>query len=255
MSSWGLLLFVVLSCGYGNKPENCIVADAMTTLRQDLPIQLAGIGKVREIDYEGKSVIFQMKIKEDDTYGVNIGKINEKVRLAKQIVSAQIGMMTDKQKNAMRDIAEQSFGLKVIINGTNSNRGEIELLPEEIKSSLVNAANRTPDDFSLEMIALTTKIMLPVQVDQVTIWSDTQMTESAFVYVYKLKDYDIDISRIDLNMFKKEKTDILRQNMDVMGNVVRLCKSTHRNLVYRYIGNSSNKSIDVVITPSDLGKI
>jgi hypothetical protein len=40
-----------------------------------------------------------------------------------------------------------------------------------------------------------------------------------------------------------------------MGNVVKCCKATHRNLVYKYIGNNSNKTILVVLTPTDLDNV
>ena len=97
--------------------------------------------------------------------------------------------------------------------------------------------------------------MLPVRVDQVTTWIDTRLTDNTFEYIYHIDDSNIDLSSIDMDAIKREQLTILSQNMDVMGNVVICCKSTHRNLICIYVGNNSNKSIQVVLTPRDLDNV
>lgn len=256
LTAFGLVLtLIAVSCESKNKPDNYIVANAMTALRQELPLRMEGLGKVSDIDYEGNKVLFHMRIKEDDSIGMNVNKISNNKALAKEIVFIQIGMMNDQIKDALKDIAEQSFGLRVVVDGSNYNHGLIELSSEEIKVALSNKEKRTDEDFSLEMVALTTRMMLPAQVDQITTWTDTRMTDTSFEYVYRIDDDDIDMNGIDISMLKNEKLTMLRQNMDVMRNVVCLCKSTRRNLIYRYIGNRSAKTIDVVLTYSDLETI
>lgn len=251
-----LLLFVNISCGSNNKPKNIVVGDAIRFLRREAPFHLEGFGMVRNIDYEGNYVLFQMQIYEDDTYGLNVNKISSKQTVAKKIVSAQIGMMNKQMKDAMMNIAEQSYGLRVVMNGSNSNQGIINLSPDEIKTALSNTPNKTPEDFSLEMLALSIKLILPAQVDQRTTWNDTRMTDTSFEYIYIINDENINLDAVDLSVLKKEKiTTLRRQNTDSMRKVVNLCKSTHRNLVIRFIGYHSNKKIDIVLTPSDLEKI
>lgn len=251
-----LMLMGIASCGSSNRsPENAVVADAMASLTNKLPIHLEGLGKVREVDYDGNNVIFRMRIQEDASYGMSVTKISGNQSLAKEIVAAQIGMMNVQEKEAIKAIAGESFGLKVIISGSSSNRdGIINLSSDEIESALANAQNKSADDFSLEMVAMTTRLMLPARVDQVTTWTDTRLTKDSFEYSYRVDD-NIDLSSIDMVMLKQEKLMMLSQNMDFMGNVVRCCKSTHRNLVYKYIGNNINKIIEVVLTPIDLDNV
>ena len=236
-----LMLMGIASCGSSSRsPENKIVADAMASLRNELPIHLEGLGKVREVDYEGNSVIFRMRIQEDASYGMSVIKISENQSLAKEIVSAQIGMMNAQQKEAIKVIAGESFGLKVLISGSSSSRdGIINLTSDEIESALANAQDKSADDFSLEMVAMT----------------DTRLTDETFEYIYHIDDGSIDLSGIDMGVLKSEKLTMLSQNMDVMGNVVKCCKATHRNLVYKYIRNNSNKTILVVLTPTDLDNV
>lgn len=252
-----LMLMGIASCGSSSRsPENKIVADAMASLRNELPIHLEGLGKVREVDYEGNSVIFRMRIQEDASYGMSVTKISKNQSLAKEIVSAQIGKMNAQQKEAIKVIAGESFGLKVIISGSSSSRdGIINLTSDEIESALANAQDKSADDFSLEMVAMTTRLMLPERVDQVTTWTDTRLADETFEYIYHIDDGSIDLSGIDMGALKSEKLTMLSQNMDVMGNVVKCCKATHRNLVYKYIGNNSNKTILVVLTPTDLDNV
>lgn len=249
-----LMLMGIASCGSSNRsPENKIVADAMASLRNELPIHLEGLGKVREVDYEGNDIIFRMQIKDEASSGMSVTKINENQSLAKEIVAVQIGMMNERKKEAIKAIAGESFGLKVLISGSSSNRdGIINLSADEIESALANAQNKAAEDFSLEMVAMTTRLMLPVRVDQVTIWTDTRLTDETFEYIYHIDDGYIDLSNIDMGMMKREKLTMLSQNMDLMDNVVNCCISTHRSLVYKYIGNSSNKTVSVILSESDL---
>lgn len=250
---FSVTLLCATGCGSNRKPENKVVADAMTTLRQELPIELEGLGKVRDIDYEGNTVLLQMRIKEDASYGLSVSKISNNTELAKAIVSIQIGMMDDKKKGAIKAIAGQSYNLQVVVNGSDSHReGKINLSPEDLEAALANSQNKSADDFSLEMVAMSTRLMLPTRVDQVTTWIDTQLTDTAFEYIYRIDDDGIDLYSVDLGMMRNEKLSILRQNMDIMGKVVRCCIATNRNLVYKYIGRTSNKTIDVVLSPSDL---
>lgn len=252
-----LMLMGIASCGSSNRsPENQKVADAMATLRNELPIHLEGLGKVREVDYEGNNVIFRMRIQEDASYGMSVTKISENQSLAKEIVAAQIGMMNAQEKEAVKAIAGESFGLKVLISGSSSSHdGIISLSSDEIESALANAQNKSADDFSLEMVAMTTRLMLPVRVDQVTTWTDTRLTDETFEYIYRINDGSIDLSGIDLGVLKSEKLTMLSQNMDVMSNVVNCCKSTGRNLIYKYVGGNSDQTIQVVLTPTDLDNV
>ena len=237
-------------------PENKIVADAMASLRNELPIHLEGLGMVREIDYDGNDIIFRMRIKEDASYGMSVTKISHNQSLSKEIVAAQIGIMNAQEKEAIKAIAGESFGLKVIISGSSSGRdGIINLSSDKIKSAIANAQNKSADDFSLEMVAMTTRLMLPAQVDQVTTWTDTRLTDKTFEYLYRIDDGNIDLSSIDMAAIKGEKLKMLSQNIDVMGNVVSCCRSTHRNLIYRYVGKNSNKTVQVILTPRDLEKV
>lgn len=249
-----LIMMCIASCGSSNRsPENKIVTDAMASLRNELPIHLEGLGNVREIDYEGNNIIFRMQIQEDTSYGMSVIKISENQSLAKEIVAAQIGMMNAQQKETIKAIAGESFGLKVQISSSGSSRyGIINLSSDEIESALANAQNKSADDFSLEMVAMTTRLMLPARVDQVTTWTDTRLTDETFEYIYHIDDGNIDLSNIDMGKMKKEKLTTLSQNMDVMGNVVSCCIASHRSLVYKYIGKTSDKTISVILTDDDL---
>ena len=244
---------VMCGCNSNRTPENKDVADAMGTFRQELPFELEGIGKVRDVDYEGNAILFKMRIQEDASYGLTVTKINQNQPLAKEIVSAQIGMMNAQMKEAIKTFSEQSCMLRVLVGGSQSGReGVVELSPDDLSRALANATTKSPDDFSLEMVALSTKLMLPARVDLVTTWIDTKVTDTTFEYVYRIDDASIDLNSVDMGMMKSEKLSILRENMDVMGKVVRCCIATHRSLVYKYESSATNNSIRVYLTEQDL---
>lgn len=254
----GVLVFILilgLKMCMSSCSSNKNIDNALILLKQELPIQMEGLGKVREVDYEENTLIFRMRIRDEASSGMSVTKITNNQTMAKEIVSAQIGMMNEREKEAIKAIAGESFGLKVLISGSSSSRdGEIYLSSDEIESALNNTQNKSTEDFSLEMVAMTTKLMLPTRVDQITTWTDTRVGNNTFEYIYRLDDSCIDFSSIDIGMMKRERLTMLRQNMNLMGNVVRCCIASHRSLVYKYIGNTSNRTISVILTESDLRK-
>ena len=244
------------SKGSNRLPENQVVSDAMTTLNERLPIHLEGLGRVRSVDCEGNNVILYMNIKDEASSGLSVAKITDKPSLAKEIVSAQIGMMDNQLTDALKSIASQSYGVKVLISGSSSSReGEINLTADNIEMAIADSKEMTAEDFSLLMISMTTRLMLPARVDQISTWTDTRMTDDSFEYVYRIDDGNLDFSSVDIEALKREKVAMLGQNTDLLGNVVRGCIATHRNLIFRYIGNSSKKTINVVLTENDLRNI
>lgn len=255
----GVLVFIFilgLKMCMSSCSSNRNINNALIMLRQELPIELEGLGKVREIEKEENTVIFRMRIRDEATSGMSITRISKNPSLAKEIVAAQIGMMNERKKEAIKTIAGESFGLKVLISGSSSSRdGEINLSSGEIESALNNSQNKTAEDFSLEMVAMTTKLMLPTRVDQITTWTDTRVGNDTFEYIYCLDDRGIDLSYIDMRMMKRERLTMLSQNLNLVRNVVRCCIATHRNLIYTFIGNTSNKTISVILTENDLREI
>ena len=251
-----LMLMGITNCDSFNHSQKNKVADAIASLRNELPIRLEGLGPVREIYQENNYVIFHVKITDDSPRGISVTKFNEKPTIAKEIGVAQIGMMDSQEKEAVKAIAKESFGLKFRISGSSSYYdGIINLTPDEIESALANAQNKSADDFALKMVEMTTRLLLPVKVDKLSTWIDTRLTDNTFEYVYRIDDDNIDLSSYDTNAMKKKTLAMISQNMDVFGNVVSCCKATHRSLISIFIGKNSNKSIQVVLTPTDLDNV
>lgn len=246
-----VIIISITNCGSKDTSENVIVAEAVETLCQELPIHLEGLGYVREIIQDDGAVIFRMRIKEEAAIGLNVAKITNQI-LGKEILSLQIGMMDKQEKEAIKLIAGQSYGLKLIIKGSESNKGVISLSPEEIESALTNARNKSKDDFALEMIAMATRLMLPVQIGPITMWTDARVSSNTFEYVYHIDDTNDELSEINKDMIKNA----VSQNMgSLYKNIVGGCIATHRNFVCTYIGNITNKKVKIVLTESDLKNI
>ena len=236
--------------------SNMYVKEAVYSLMDRLPIEFPGIGKVKRISYYGEYVIFEISIKEDASYGLLVEKINEKIELAEEVIMTCLGIQDEDIKNEIKVIAEQSCNLTIEIKGNSSQRiGFVHLSPDKLKRALTQSHFSSSEEASLGMTALTTRLMLPVQVNQVTTWIDTRLTKTSFMYVYNLDDKEIDWKYVDKGMMKEEQISILRQNKDVMGKVIRCCIITHRNLVYRYVGSSSKKNVDVTLTDKDLSNL
>lgn len=250
------VFFVCTGCKQKLRGGNEAINDAIYRLSKELPIRLEGLGIVQKINFDDNSVIFLMRIKEEISSGLNVTKINEKGDLAKKIVLTQIKRMDDQIKDAIKSIGEQGYSLKVHINGTESKRtGVIKLSSNEILTAVSQPLEISEEDYSLLMISLTTKMMLPTKVDEVTTWTETIVTDNSFEYVYSINDKYVDMTLADKTQMKIEKENMLIQHLNLMQNVISKCISSHRKLIYRYIGSQSGISLDIVFSEKELKEI
>lgn len=239
-----------------NKLDDILVSDAINSLRDELPIEFTGLGKVKYIELDGNFVTFEINIKEDASYGMLVDKINQKEDLAKETIATCIATLKEKIKNELKIIADQSYNLTVLIRGSVSKEtGYIHLSSEEILLALAQSHFSSSEEASLGMTALATRLMLPLVIDDWLTWIDTRLTDTSFVYVYTLDDRGINWEEVDRELIKREQISRVRQNKDVLEKVVRCCLATHKKLVYRYIGINSQNIIDVILTEDDLKNI
>ena len=104
------------------------------------------------------------------------------------------------------------------------------------------------------MIALTTKLVLPVQIDHRTLWVDTRLTQNSFIYVYNIDVNNVEFYTLENNLeqLKKEKLQQLHDDINHLRNVVKYCISTKRNFVIKYVCNDLDKAIEISFTPKEL---
>lgn len=234
--------------------ENAVIADDILTLRSELPIEISGLGPVQRVEDNCDTVYFKMKIQEDDVHGLFVTKINNKTKIAKELVSAQIGMMNEKIKKALQNIAEHTFHLKVIVKGTISTQdGVIDLNSQEIMSALASQSNQSIDEFSLKMQVMSTKLVLPLKTnDEAVLWNDENLTASKFILEYQVNESITKISDIDFDILKAEIIEEVKKDEVFMKKIVQYCKATHRDIIYRYIGSHSKKIVDVMISIKEI---
>lgn len=121
----------------------------------------------------------------------------------------------------------------------NFTEEELELiLSEDIDESV-------SDDDYLQLIARYQSCFCPKAVDELTIWTGSEVSSESFIFHYEIK------REIEGFSQEKLKEDILA-NID-KGNVhtIRLVRSG-RNMVFRYTYRKSNESFEIVINNNEL---
>ena len=247
-------LSLLLSCN-GKLGANKKQLLAKRQIEAIMPIRYEGFGLARSVDIENETITFIIRVEEEGK-DFSIEKINRKKKLAKQIVNKQIAMMDEKVKSVLHSLAEKNYSLRIRIVGTVSpNNGIIELSAEELRIASSTKQNMQINDFKLEMVAMTTRIMLPTRIDELTEWVDTRLNSDSFEYVYNLDDSRFDLDSMDLYMLKEEQLTLLKDNIYYLNNVIHNCLETDRSIVITYLGKDSGKSISVTLNTDDIRNV
>lgn len=216
-------ILLLVSCGKTSKPkaDNAGISQSLKVLELETPIHMEGFGNVNDIAINADTLCFNINIQDGMPMPL-INKINTKKNLAGEIVSEQIKSQNKNVKDALARIADMSIPLKVTLQGSEEGgKAIIVLTYKQMKDAANDETNMSNTDFSLEMVAMTTRLLLPAQVDELTHWTDTKLTKDAFEYVYKIDDSQIDMTNLDTKLLKDEKSKDLRNNYDLLANVIK----------------------------------
>lgn len=212
------------------------------------PMDLGMLGEVQKMNYDENSnhVKFHYLIDETNTPLT----IYDDTKNIKQ--SLKITLFTESSRPLMKSLIDAKAGLQLIYKGSKSKKTKkINLSYTELKE----AYNNPITEKEKNLILLENQIArengaCPMTVSEGMVMDKVFDTGSYVVWRYRLdEDYyslsDFSASEVKQNMIAVFKDPTINQIMQLM-------IKNNRGVIYRYYGETSNKTVDVKFTVSEL---
>lgn len=233
--------------------KNNVVEFNADNLQSLCPFRLPGLGMVQKISINEDNVTFHFFVSEaDDSVRIDINAINKNEEKAIELAMIEVQGTTDTLREVMKHIASKELSLIFDVRGDNGGSGKIMLNSEQIRVALKRLPFINEFDFSLHAIANTNRMLLPLQVDPITEWTDVELTKNDYVYIYIIDDGQCNIHTIDMAAQKDITYNKLKENQKDLKNIIEGCAKTRRGIIYRYISKWSRETNGFHIWPEEL---
>lgn len=218
---------------------------------KNCPIDIAnGLGSVDSIKLVNDYVTFYASYKTLNP----LFKEGDMNKIKEALVSYVL--TEDKSKKLVNMILDENCGLKMVATEANENNKTTVTIPldelKKIRDDYYDNPQKTSRK-TIEMQLKAEKASLPMIIDEGMTMTDYILEDNNVVFIIK-----IDESLYSMNDFKKSKdlmkSAIINEGLqDPQAQImVNLCKSANMGLVYRMIGNRSNKKINIEISSDEL---
>lgn len=235
-------IIVAIACFIPSRHSQEIAAlkRELTHANAQCPIPLMDIGQIYSIGFDDKNNYIVYNVEVTDDFYFNFITDNWAY-----IYNA----LKSDDKQFIKKICDINIGIRYRYEYNNQSK-EITLSANDINNILNNPI---PDEDLLNQLVEADKSTIPVAVDEGTTFVDAIIEDNKVIYICEIDEgiYDID----EFIAFLTENEESLKQ--DIMNNLTinqsaALFKRTNTSIVYRYIGNSSQKYIDITITPDEM---
>lgn len=222
-------------------------------LKSICPFRMVGLGVVQNVSTDEGAIAFHFFITEsDDSNSIDVTTIKRNEERAIDLAMVEVQGTKGELRELMHHIAQNGLSLCFDIKGDNGGNGQITLNSQKIKEALRRLPFTNDYEFSLNAIACTNRMLLPLKVDSVTEWIDVELNVNDFIYVYNVDDRQQKVESIDLVAQKEFMYKKLKENKKDMRNIIEGCAQTKRGIIYRYISKWTKESTGIHIWSEEL---
>ena len=232
--------------GCTNKKIQALVDES----NKSFPMQMSEGVMATGLDLEGDNIVFKYIVKED---AMNLDAVEND----KESMKSSLSMMLNNgsSRKLVEIAADEGVGFIFEYKVSDSDRViRIEMSPDEVKEIL-----NTPSSPESRLKALidNTTLQLPLKIDEGLIFTKINNDEKNVVYVYEIDEDKVSLSSLKKNIknVKDAVVEELKGQNVAEKTFMKAVVENNKGLVYQYVGNVSNKTVDVVISLDELKQI
>lgn len=243
-----MALMLLTACSQKSKLKLAIEAAS-----KQCPMSMGTAGEVTDIDFDGKDVIYSLSMNEDY---VNLDALEKNPAAMKSGVTAMFNNPKGEIKTLLELMVASEAGVKYRYKGQTSGK-EIEfyLSTEDLKDLLnKDMSQEESDRKKLEELVNVTNVSCPTRVDETTVLDNLTIESDNVVYNYTVDEKAVDMDTMEENLeaMKQSIKGALNVGDPAIKTFLQACAADNKNLVYRYKGDTSGKTVDCVLEVSEI---
>lgn len=235
--------------------ENSLSAQVASANR-DCPIPLGdGVGEVSSIKLEDDYVVYRINYQQP--YYNKMSKATSRDQI-KEILMMSILCMNgqDGQGDTLMDVlSSNDCGLKFLMSSGGGQRMEISANSDELRDIRLKY-NQNPQEAMLRLLELQIEVeneSLPIVIDEGMVMVDCSLSNGNIITTVNIDERIYSLATLKANNEQLKKGIIENGLNDPESkSLFDMCKVSHTGLVYRYVGVSSRKRVDIIITSDEI---
>lgn len=214
------------------------------------PIDLNGVGTITSIGIEGKQVVYHVLY---DSTLINLDLVKQNRETMKRTFLLSTYIQNSQGNNngdkLMQILIEQGYGISMDVS-SGSDEFRISISPQEI-ATYWQQDRLNPTEAVKGIIDMQVKLShetLPQAIDSGLICTNISIEDNNVVYRVETDEEQYPISNFEDNKGAlKEELYMAWKVEPSMRNMLSLCKVAHTGIIYRFVGNTSRDSCDIII--------
>ena len=244
------LAFVAVSCKSDSDRAKNELEKMAKEANESCPFSIGMVGEITSIEFDGKNLVFYASVDEDF---VDLDVLEQNPELAKEgAFQAMFSNANAETKKLMEELEKANAGLRAVYKGKTSGRTvSFTISYDELKKRSDNPSEAMDPDEFLEQNVRVTNNQCPVSVETGIVMQEVFVEGSNVVYLYSMDEDLYDIDQMEENRSEAQALlddEIRNLERDAAGKqFLDACRNAHKNIIYRYVGSASGKSVDFFV--------
>lgn len=249
-----VVLMATLSFASCTSSAKKIVEQAAMEGNKQCPMTVTADVSMTSMTVEGNYLVYSYLVHE------NIFSVEHILDPMSEETFKQTFSLSDETRVLLNSLIAADMGLIARVKGERSGElKEKKFEPKTVKKMKAETAVPTFDSSADSFLTTTmenNKSLCPLQIDANTILVDCYYKDKQAVYVYTIIENEIldmkvikDSRDIFENMIKKNLCDESQKAMIILNQKVKEANACY---VYKYVGDTSNEEMAIVVNPNDL---
>ena len=238
--------------------ENSFAAQVARANR-DCPIPVAlGNGAVTAIHLEKGYLTYYLSY-DNPFYNLMSSVDQKKVKEALLMCFLCVNGQGNNQGNVLMDkLVEENCGLRIVISNSAKGKFECSATVQDIQT-LRKKFDLNPHEalYSLLLLSMEAeKVNLPMKIEEGITLTDYGLDGENIIITAEMDEYLYSIDQLNENI-GAVKSSILEDGINDADSraLYDLCKVSHTGLIYRYVGNLTQKNCDVFISSDEIRRL
>ncbi|GAE22776.1 hypothetical protein M1B74_05755 [Bacteroides pyogenes] len=218
------------------------------------PMSLGGVGEVTRVTYDGDNLVYTFSMNEEIT---NIDVLKENPESIKSSIATLLQDPSPSVREMLDLVIKCKSGIQFIYTGKSSGKEvRFGITSDELKDIMNKKVDTAKSDLEkLEAQIKMANMQFPLQASEEVTIEEVSLSDESVVYTCRVNEKLCDIAALAdrKETVKKEIAEVLSDKSDTaMELFIKYCLNCNKNIVYKYVGDQSDKQCDVVFSVSEL---
>lgn len=217
---------------------------------RECPLELGEFMRVNSFEYADDVVTIHYTVSAD-VFKMSDVRANKET-FSRNLLAGMVNNQNDSFKELTNLMQEANAELRIVFATADGENIEFSYSADEINNALANSDNSS--EVLLQAMADNAKLQTPQTMDEGLVMTDVYIKDKCFTYEYTCDEnsYDMEVLEQNKQVIKDGIVTTIKADNPIFNQLREKIKECNYRLVYKYIGDTSEKTVVIYIRPDEL---